>query len=66
MKHGMKQIFLSNLIGGKKNMYIIVKNVSVKDLNLEGTFSKRKLPGKKIVERKGYHLNTATYELEEC
>ena len=37
------------------------------NLNIDnGTFNKDKLPNQTIIERKGYHLNTNTYELEEC
>ena len=37
------------------------------NLNINnGTFNKDKLPNQTIIERKGYHLNTNTYELEEC
>jgi hypothetical protein len=32
----------------------------------DGTFSKRKLKNKTLEKGKGYHLNTKTYELEEC
>jgi hypothetical protein len=47
----------------------IIKDVQErmkKEKEEEGTFSKQKLKNKKIQERKGYHLNTKTYELEEC
>lgn len=43
----------------------IIKDVEKRKSLEEGTFSKQKLANQKMEERKGYHLNTATYELEE-